>query len=189
MSTITIRPAHASDIVPIAEIYGEAVANGTASYELEPPTQEEMAGRFAALAKKSYPYLVAEDAGTVIGYAYAGPFRERRAYRFMVEDSIYLAPAVRRRGVGRQLLTSLIDASTKAGYRQMAAVIGDGATNQASIRLHEALGFRHVGTLEGSGYKHGRWLDTVFMQLTLNEGTSAPPDPDSVPERIFLAGL
>ncbi|WP_157014494.1 GNAT family N-acetyltransferase [Mesorhizobium xinjiangense] len=189
MSTISIRPAQTADLDRITAIYGEAVANGTASYELEPPTQEEMASRFAALAKKSYPYLVAADAGKVVGYAYAGPFRERRAYRFMVEDSIYLAPEARGRGLGRQLLIKLIDASTEAGFRQMMAVIGDGATNQASVGLHAALGFRPVGTLEGSGYKHGRWLDTVFMQLDMNGGTTTPPDPESVPERIFRAAL
>ena len=187
-SMIAIRPATAADLDRIAEIYAEAVTNGTASYELEPPPRDEMAARFAALAEKSYPYLVAEADGAVLGYAYAGPFRPRRAYRFMVEDSIYLDPAAQGRGVGRMLLARLIAESTRLGFRQMAAVIGDGARNQASVRLHAALGFRMVGPLEGSGYKHGRWLDTVFMQLAMNGGKAAPPDPDSLPERNFRAG-
>lgn len=185
---IAIRPATAADLDRITEIYAEAVTNGTASYELEPPSRAEMESRFLALVEKSFPYLVAESGGAVLGYAYAGPFRPRRAYRFMVEDSIYLDQGARGRGVGRNLLSRLIDEATRLGFRQMAAVIGDGQRNQASVRLHAALGFRMVGTLEGSGYKHGRWLDTVFMQLSMNGGTAAPPDPGSLPERNFLAG-
>lgn len=185
---ITIRPASPADLDRITEIYAHAVTNGTASYELEPPPREEMAARFGALREKSCPYLAAEEGGAVIGYAYAGPFRPRRAYRFMVEDSIYLDPAAQGRGVGRLLLSRLVAEATSLGFRQMAAVIGDGAGNAASVRLHAALGFRMVGTLEGSGYKHGRWLDTVFMQLAMNGGKDAAPDPDSLPERNFRAG-
>ena len=188
MSPISIRPAALADVPAIAEIYAHAVRTGTASYELEPPLVEEMAARFQALAAGSHPYFVAENQDGILGYAYAGPFRPRRAYRFMVEDSIYLAPAAQGRGIGRQLLSALVETCTRLGFRQMVAVIGDGRRNQASVRLHEALGFRHSGLLEGSGYKHGRWLDTVFMQLSLNGGTASPPDPGSLPERNFVQG-
>lgn len=187
MSLVAIRPASPADIPAVTAIYGHAVANGTASYELEPPSESEMGTRFDALAAGSYPYFVAECPDGILGYAYAGPFRPRRAYRFMVEDSIYLAPAAQGRGTGRLLLSALIGECTRLGFRQMVAVIGDGRRNQASVRLHEAAGFRHAGLLEGSGYKHGRWLDTVFMQLSLDGGTASPPDPDSLPERSFTA--
>ena len=185
--SISIRPAIRDDLSRITSIYAHAVTNGTASYELEPPSSDEMASRFAILEAGGFPYLVAEDAGGVIGYAYAGPFRPRRAYRFMVEDSIYLAPEAQGRGVGRMLLAHLVRECTELGFRQIAAVIGDGARNLASVRLHERAGFRHAGTLEGSGYKHGRWLDTVFMQLTINGGKETSPDPASLPERSFRA--
>lgn len=188
MSLIAVRPASRADVPAITVIYAHAVTTGTASYELDPPSEAEMAARFDALAAGSFPYLVAESPDGVLGYAYAGPFRPRRAYRFMVEDSIYLAPAAQGRGIGRLLLSALIGECTRLGFRQLVAVIGDGARNQASVRLHEATGFRHAGLLEGSGYKHGRWLDTVFMQLSLNGGTTAPPDPLSLPERSFSAG-
>ena len=132
-------------------------------------------------------YAHAVRTGTA-SYAYAGPFRPRRAYRFMVEDSIYLAPSAQGHGTGRLLLSTLVEECARLGFRQMVAVIGDGKRNQASVRLHETLGFRHAGLLEGSGYKHGRWLDTVFMQLPLNGGTASPPDPQSLPERNFAEG-
>jgi len=185
MTAATIRSATSSDLPAITEIYAHAVRNGTASYELEPPSLEEMTSRMEALLSKGYPYLVAEESGRVLGYAYAGPFRPRRAYRFMVEDSIYIAPDAQGRGVGRSLLTALIAACEKLGFRQIAAVIGDGSPQSASVKLHEALGFQHAGVLKGSGYKHGRWLDTVFMTLEINGGATIPPDPDSLPERLF----
>lgn len=188
MSTLTIRPAERTDIGAITAIYADAVTNGTASYELEPPSETEMAARFDALAARGYPYFVAED-DAVVGYAYAGPFRPRRAYRFIVEDSIYLAPVAHGQGLGKKLLARLIEEATALGFRQMTAVIGDGARNLASVQLHAALGFRHAGRLEGSGYKHGRWLDTVFMQLMLNDGTATPPDAASLPERNFRGGI
>jgi phosphinothricin acetyltransferase len=188
MSPIAVRPASRADIPAIAAIYAHAVKTGTASYELEPPSEAEMASRYEALAAGSYPYLVAETPAGVLGYAYAGPFRPRRAYRFMVEDSIYLAPKAQGNGTGRLLLSALIEQCVRLGFRQMVAVIGDGKRNQASVRVHESLGFRHAGLLEGSGYKHGRWLDTVFMQLSLNGGTASPPDPQSLPERNFVEG-
>ena len=189
MSDATTRPATPADLGRITEIYADAVVNGTASYELEPPPLAAMADRFAALASRGYPYLVAEEgAGNVLGYAYAGPFRTRPAYRFMVEDSVYVAPEARGRGIGRLLLEALIEATQALGFRQMVAVIGDGTAESASVRLHEGLGFRHEGRLRGSGYKHGRWLDTVFMRLEMNGGTRFPPDPQSLPERKFRQG-
>ncbi|AGB43463.1 N-acetyltransferase family protein [Mesorhizobium sp. ESP6-5] len=188
MSNIAIRPATPADLDAITEIYADAVANGTASYELEPPSRTEMGTRFAALAAGGFPYLVAEKAGAVLGYAYAGAFRPRPAYRFIVEDSVYVAPDAKGQGVGLKLMQSLVAAVEAAGFRQIVAVIGDGRADSASVRLHEKLGFRHSGRLEGSGYKHGRWLDTVFMQLSLNGGASLPPDPDSLPERKFRQG-
>lgn len=184
MSSIDIRIARSADIERITDIYAEAVMHGTASYELEPPGRAEMERRFGALAENGYPYIVAESDGQIIGYAYAGPFRPRRAYRFMVEDSIYLAPEAQGRGLGPMLLSRLVADCTALGFRQIVAVIGDGKRNLASVKLHERAGFRHSGTLEGSGYKHGRWLDTVFMQLAINGGTRLSPDPDSLPERI-----
>ncbi|TPJ20244.1 N-acetyltransferase family protein [Mesorhizobium sp. B2-7-3] len=188
MSNIAIRLATPADLDAITEIYADAVANGTASYELEPPSRTEMGTRFAALAAGGFPYLVAEKAGAVLGYAYAGAFRPRPAYRFIVEDSVYVAPDAKGQGVGLKLMQSLVAAVEAAGFRQIVAVIGDGRADSASVRLHEKLGFRHSGRLEGSGYKHGRWLDTVFMQLSLNGGASLPPDPDSLPERKFRKG-
>jgi L-amino acid N-acyltransferase YncA len=185
MSPVTIRPAEHADLPSITEIYAHAVRTGTASYELEPPSLEDMTARMEALVPNGYPYFVAEENGRVLGYAYAGPFRPRRAYRFMVEDSIYIAPNAQGRGLGRMLLEALIGECERLGFRQIAAVIGDGSPQSASVKLHEALGFRHSGVLEGSGYKHDRWLDTVFMQLSLNTGASTPPDPESLPERLF----
>ncbi|RNJ44218.1 GNAT family N-acetyltransferase [Mesorhizobium erdmanii] len=185
MSNIVIRAASAADLDTITEIYAEAVTYGTASYELEPPSRAEMGARFATLIAGGFPYLVAEKDGAVLGYAYAGAFRPRPAYRFIVEDSVYVAPDAKGQGVGLTLMQALIAAAEAAGFRQIVAVIGDGHADSASVRLHEKLGFRHSGRLEGSGYKHGRWLDTVFMQLSLNGGASLPPDPASLPERRF----
>lgn len=185
MSSIALRDATEADLDRITAIYADAVTNGTASYELEPPTRAEMAARFAALRAGDFPYLVAETEAGVAAYAYAGPFRPRPAYRFIVEDSIYVAPEAKGRGFGKLLLEELIAGSRQRGFRQIVAVIGDGSPQSPSVRLHERLGFRHSGTLQGSGYKHGRWLDTVFMQLSLNGGTTTSPDPGSMPERRF----
>jgi len=187
LSEIIIRPATSADLDAITEIYADAVRHGTASYELEPPSRAEMAARFEALVAGGFPYLAAESAGRVAGYAYAGPFRPRPAYRFVVENSIYIAPEAKGRGIGRLLLERLIAEAKKLGFRQMIAVIGDGHPASASVKLHERLGFRHSGRLEGSGYKHGRWLDTAFMQLPMNGGAETAPDPDSLPEKKFRA--
>lgn len=185
MSQPALRDATRADLAAITAIYAHAVLNGTATYELEPPTPAEMGGRFDALKAGGFPYIVAEADGEILGYAYAGPFRERPAYRFIVENSIYLAPAAQGRGLGRLLLVELIARCTALGFRQMIAVIGDGGPSSASVKLHERTGFRHCGRMESSGYKLGRWLDTVFMQLAMNGGGSLPPDPQSLPERRF----
>ena len=187
MSGLTIRPATASDLDAITEIYADAVTNGTASYELQPPTRAEMAMRFETLIAGGFPYLAAESSGSLLGYAYAGPFRPRPAYRFVVENSIYVAPEAKGRGIGRRLLEALIVQAESLGFRQMIAVIGDGHSESASVKLHERLGFRHSGRLEGSGDKHGRWLDTTFMQLSMNGGAGTAPDPRSLPEKKFRA--
>lgn len=185
MSLPALRDATRADLAAITAIYEHAVLHGTATYELEPPTLAEMGERFAALEEGGFPYIVAEAGGDILGYAYAGPFRARPAYRFIVENSIYLAPAAQGRGLGRLLLAELVARCTALGFRQMIAVIGDGGADSASVKLHERMGFRHCGRMKGSGYKLGRWLDTVFMQLAMNGGAGLPPDPLSLPERRF----
>lgn len=185
MTAITIRPATRADLPAITEIYADAVSNGTSSYELVPPDLAEMTMRFAALEAGGFPYLAAERDGKLVGYAYAGAFRPRPAYRFIVENSVYVAPDAKGAGVGRLLMERLIEAATRLGFRQMIAVIGDGRPDSASVRLHAKMGFADAGRLVGTGYKHGRWLDTAFMQIALNEGADAPPDPASLPERRF----
>jgi phosphinothricin acetyltransferase len=170
----TIRSAAVADIPAIAAIYGESVINGTASFELTPPGDEEMARRLSALATAGYPWLVATGESDVLGYAYAGAYRPRPGYGNTVEDSVYVAPAAQGRGVGRALLVALIDRCTADGFRQMIAVIGD-VTNTASIRLHRSLGFAPVGTFAAVGWKHGRWIDSVLMQRPLGLGATTPP--------------
>lgn len=185
MSGISVRPAEIADLDAITAIYDHAVRHGTASYELEPPSRDEMEARFSRLREGGFPYIVAELDGMVAGYAYAGPFRPRPAYRFIVEDSIYIAPDRQGQGLGRALLERLIADTRALGFRQIMAVIGDGGSHSASVKLHEALGFRHCGTLEGSGFKHGRWLDTVFMQLSMNGGTTTLPDGETGNSPMF----
>jgi phosphinothricin acetyltransferase len=171
---VPIRPAVQADVPAITRIYAHSVRTGTASFELEPPSEAEMARRMQALLDGGYPYIVAEIDGAVAGYAYAGPYRPRPAYRFSVEDSIYIDPSARRRGVGRALLDRLIDESERRGFRQMIAVIGDSAQTP-SIELHRAAGFRMIGTFENCGYKFDRWLDSVFMQRALGPGSTTKP--------------
>ncbi len=181
MSAFTIRDAEAGDIPTITAIYEDEVLTGTATYELDPPDEEEMGRRFQSLRSQGYPYLVAAGPdGAVIGYAYAGPFRARPAYRWTVEDSIYLARAARGQGVGRALLTILVERCQGLGFRQMIAVIG-GANNHGSVRVHERAGFAHVGVLPGSGFKLGGWVDTVLMQMPLGEGKDTLPDETRYP--------
>jgi L-amino acid N-acyltransferase YncA len=171
-----IRPAQPADIPAITRIYGHAVAHGTASFEYEPPSEAEMARRMEALLGKSFPYFAAEVDGALAGYAYAGPYHARTGYRFTLETSIYIAPDMQRRGLGRALLAALIEAGEARGARQMIAVIGD-SEHAASIALHAAHGFRYVGTLANVGFKFGRWLDSVLMQRPLLTGsTTAPKD-------------
>lgn len=173
--SILVRAAAEGDFPAVTEIYAAAVTGGTASYEIEPPDEAEMRRRWQALRGGGFPYLVALRDDTVVGYGYFGPFRTRPAYRYLVEDTVYVAPAAQRGGVGRAVLARLVALAEAAGFRQMVAVIGDGAANPASVGLHAALGFRHVGAIEGSGFKHGRWLDTVLMQRALGPGAGAPP--------------
>jgi L-amino acid N-acyltransferase YncA len=170
----SIRPARAADIAAITRIYAHAVCHGTASFELDAPPEAEMARRLDALIAGGFPYLVAEEADEVLGYAYAGPYRARPAYRFTVEDSVYIAADAQRRGLGRLLLERLIVEGEARGYRQMIAVIGDSAQH-ASIALHTALGFRLIGTFQAVGFKFGHWLDSVLMQRPLGPGAETKP--------------
>lgn len=158
----------------IAAIYAHHVRHGTASFETEPPDIAEMRRRRADILARALPYLAAERDGIVLGYAYAGPYRSRAAYRDTVEDSIYLHPDAIGQGIGRRLLAALIEACAARGFRQMIAVVGDSGTIP-SIRLHEAMGFRVVGVLRAVGHKHGRWLDSVLLQRALGPGDAAPP--------------
>jgi len=175
MSTPILRPAAAADMPAITAIYQHAVRHGTASFEIDPPDQAEMTRRFQALSDGGFPYVVAEDDGAVRGYAYAGLYRTRVAYRHTLEDSVYVAPDFHGRRIGRALLARLLAESAARGYRQMVAVIGD-SQQHASIALHRAAGFRLVGTFEAVGFKFGRWLDTVLMQCPLGPGaTTSPP--------------
>ena len=174
MTEPRVRPATPADIPAITRIYAHAVRHGTASFELLPPDEAEMTRRQRALFDGGYPYLVAEIDGAVAGYAYAGPYRTRPAYRFTVENSIYIAPDAHRRGIGRVLLDALIAECEARNYRLMIAVIGDSA-QAPSIELHRAAGFKMVGAFEAVGYKFDRWLDSVLMQRALGKGSSAPP--------------
>jgi L-amino acid N-acyltransferase YncA len=174
MHKFIIRPVAPGDIGAITRIYADAVLNGTASFEIEPPDQAEMLRRQTALLKNDYPYFAAEIEGLVAGYAYAGPYRARPAYKWSVEDSVYVAPQMHRKGIGALLLRALVAASAQRGYRQMIAVIGDTA-QIGSIVLHERAGFTHVGTLRSVGFKHGKWLDTVLMQRPLGQGDATAP--------------
>jgi L-amino acid N-acyltransferase YncA len=170
----TIRPATPADLSAVTRIYDHAVRQGTASFEIEPPDETEMARRYRALLGGGYPYLVAERDGKLAGYAYAGAYRTRPAYRWTVEDSVYVDPAASRQGIGRALLDGLIAECTARDFRQMIAVIGDSAQT-ASIELHRAAGFRLVGTIENVGFKFGRWLDSVIMQRALGNGAATTP--------------
>src|SRR5690242_16615358 len=174
MSAVSTRPATLADIPAITRIYAHAVKHGTASFELEPPDEAEMARRMQSLLDGGYPYIVAEIDGALAGYAYAGPYRPRRAYRFSVEDSIYIDPAAQRKGVGRALLDRLIAECERHGFRQMIAVIGDSA-QLPSIELHRAAGFRMIGNIENVGYKFERWLDSILMQRALGPGATTKP--------------
>lgn len=172
--TPSIRAAHAADLPTLAELYAHHVLNGLASFELEPPDGAEMARRHAHVVALGLPYLVAEIDGRIAGYAYAAPYRGRPAYRFTVEDSIYIHRDFLAHGLGSALMAPMIAACEAAGCRQMVAIIGDSG-NAASIRLHEKFGFVRTGLLPAVGWKFGRWVDSVLMQRALGIGDTAPP--------------
>ena len=174
MSTVEIRPATETDLPAITAIYEYAVLHGTATFELIPPDLTEMRRRYDALITGGFPYLVASLDGRVVGYAYAGAYRPRPAYRFTVENSIYLDPSIHRRGIGLKLMQRLIEDCTARGHRQMIAVIGDSA-NAGSLGVHTRCGFQMIGTHPDVGLKFGRWLDIVMMQLPLGAGASTIP--------------
>jgi phosphinothricin acetyltransferase len=174
MPVVPIRPASPADIPAITAIYADSVKRATASFELEPPDEMEMAKRMQALLG-SFPYLAAEIDGRVAGYAYASLYRTRPAYRLTVEDSVYVAPDMQRRGVGRALLERLIEECAARNFRQMIAVIGDSPNQAGSIAVHRAAGFCVIGSLADVGFKHGRWLDTLLMQRSLGDGANANP--------------
>lgn len=178
-----IRPSCDDDVAAIAAIYAHHVLHGLASFEEDPPGVDEIARRRGDILARGLPYLVAERDGRVIGYSYAGPFRPRIGYRYTLEDSIYIDPGEVGRGIGRQLLAPLIERCAELGYRQMVAVIG-GRETLASIRLHESLGFAHIGVFPAVGFKFGRWVDTVLMQRALGPGADTLPSagmPGTVP--------
>jgi phosphinothricin acetyltransferase len=186
-SPVRIREAVAGDAVAIAALYAGEVVGGFSNYEYVPPDAAEMAQRMAAVQQAGFPWLVAELDGAFAGYAYASSFRSRAGYRWTVENTVYVEPRCSRRGVGRALMEALIARCAALGYRQMIAVIGD-AANTASVALHEALGFEHVGTFRGIGWKQvgeapGRWLDNVQMQLTLGPGVGSPPEGTPLRDR------
>jgi L-amino acid N-acyltransferase YncA len=170
-----VRAATEADAEALAAIYGHHVLHGFGTFEETPPTPEEMERRRAAIAGHGLPYLLAEDAGRVLGFAYAAPFRPRAAYRYTVEDSVYVAPHAVGQGVGRATLSEVLAACAALGVRQVVAVIGD-SQNAASIGLHSALGFERTGVGRSFGFKHGRWVDIVWMQKPLNGGDTRPPD-------------
>jgi len=166
---LTLRPARVADLPQITAIYALAVLNSAASYEYEPPTLEEITARFTAITGANFPYLVAQDDGRVLGYAYASHFRTRPAYRFMAEDSIYIAPGEQGKGLGTLLLGELLARCEASGFKQMIAVIGDAANNLPSARLHSIMGFTECGRIRNSGFKFNRWCDTLLIQRALGE--------------------
>jgi L-amino acid N-acyltransferase YncA len=170
----TLRLATPDDIPAIHRIYSHAVINGTASWEWEPPSADEMLRRMTAICDGGYPWIVATSEEAVLGYAYAGAYRPRAAYRWTCEDSIYIAPEAQGQGLGRLLLTDLVSRCTSLGFRQMVAVIGD-ANSTPSVRLHTAMGFAPAGLIRNAGFKHGRWLDQVLMQRELGDGCMSLP--------------
>ena len=171
---IAIRPAKPDDLPTITAIYGHHVRTGLASFEEIAPDLAEMTRRYDDLVSRGFPYVAAEREGAVLGYAYAGPYRARSGYRYTVEDTVYVAPELGGRGIGRQLLNTVVEQTTAMGMRQMIAVIGDSA-NAGSIGVHRACGFRITGTMEAVGFKFGRWVDSVVMQRALGPGAAKLP--------------
>ena len=175
MQSFLIRDSSAADIPAITAIYAHWVTHGLASFEVDPPDPTEIARRRDAVLAAGFPYLVAEAPEGLLGYAYASAYRTRPAYRFSVENSVYVAPGAGRRGIGLALMEEVIAQCTGAGFRQMVAVIGDSG-NAASIALHKRAGFTTAGLLKAAGWKHGRWVDSVLMQRPLGAGAGAPPE-------------
>ncbi len=169
-----IRPSRDEDVAAITAIYAHHVLTGTGTFEIEPPTEADMANRRADVLAKGLPYLVVEDAGRVIGFAYCNWFKPRPAYRFSAEDSIYMASDAHRKGLGKALLAELCTRAERAGVRKLLAVIGDSA-NTGSVGVHTALGFSHVGVLKSCGWKFDRWLDVVMMEKPLGAGDTTAP--------------
>ncbi len=174
-ASIALRPATADDCRAIAGIYAHHVLNGLASFETDPPDADEIVHRHLSITNAGLPYIVAEQDGAIRGYAYAAPYRPRPAYRYTVEDSVYVAPDAGGSGIGSLMLAYLIDDCTARGYRQMIAIIGDSA-NAPSIGLHAKHGFRKIGVLDSVGFKFGRWVDSVIMMRSLGGGGARPPD-------------
>lgn len=174
MTDVSIRSCTPSDVSDITRIYAHAVRFGTASFEIEPPDEAEMTLRWEGLVSQGFPYLVAVQNEAVLGYAYAGFYRTRPAYRWSVEDSLYIHPEYQGQGIGGLLLRALIDQCEALGFRQMIAVIGDSAS-RGSIRVHEKAGFVRSGVLSSIGFKQGRWLDCVLMQRALGQGSTSAP--------------
>jgi phosphinothricin acetyltransferase len=172
---VTVRQAREEDMHAVQAIYALHVLYGISSFELTPPTVQEMLRRRNEVLERKLPYLVAELEGMVVGYGYVTPYRPRPGYRFTVEDSVYIADGMAGNGLGKALLARLIQICVEGGWRQMVAVIGN-SENVASLRLHEGQGFRRVGVFECVGFKHGRWVDTVLMQRSLGEGENTLPD-------------
>jgi L-amino acid N-acyltransferase YncA len=173
-NNVAIRPCTEADIRAITGIYAHHVLHGLASFEVEPPSENDLRQRYFDIVGGGFPYLVAERAGEIVGYAYASPYRSRPAYRYTAENSVYLHPAWTGRGIGRRLMSALLTECEAKGLRQIVAVIGDSA-NMASIALHRRLGFTIVGTIRSAGFKFGRWVDTVLMQRSLGTGDSTLP--------------
>ena len=185
MSDLVIRDVVPDDIAAITAIYHEAVLHGTASFELDPPEQSDMLLRMRNIIDDGYPYIVGlNEDGRLLGYAYASSYRSRPAYRWSCESSVYISEAARGLGVGKKLMQIIIARCDALGFRQMIGVIG-GADHLASIKLHEALGFEKVGMLPATGFKHGQWLDSVLMQLSLGEGAASEPDLNSYPGTLY----
>ncbi|MGI9128520.1 MAG: GNAT family N-acetyltransferase [Roseomonas sp.] len=174
MQNLLIRESVAADVPAITAIYAHWVINGPASFEIEAPDVAEMARRRDAVTGAGFPYVVATGPDGVLGYAYASAYRTRPAYRFTVENSVYVAPGARQTGIGSALLGAVIARCAAAGFRQMVAVIGDSA-NAASIALHQRAGFTQAGLIQAAGWKHGRWVDSVLMQRALGLGSAATP--------------
>jgi L-amino acid N-acyltransferase YncA len=175
-ATLVIRQASLKDADAVASIYAEHVRSGTASFDTTPRSIAETEAKIAEITAKGCPFLVAEGAAGIVGYAYANQFRDRAAYSFSCENSIYIRADCVGQGVGAALLRALVDAATQSGFRQMIAVIGGG--EPASVALHAKMGFAHAGRMRSVGRKFGRWLDTVYMQLELGESDRAPPDKE-----------